>query len=90
MEDLIEQANIRISILEKQRNEAMNQTLNALTELNIVMTELERTRETAHILANRNAELTDANIELSAQLNTLAESQVRARTARPRKGKTNG
>lgn len=83
-EALIEQANIRISILEKQRNDAMNQTLNALTELNIVNGQLAQTREVANLLAEK-------NVELSAQLNTQAEELDRlAKTARPRKRKTDG
>lgn len=83
MEELIEQANIRISILEKQRNDAMNQTLNALTELNIVASHLQQTRDVANLLAEKNA-------ELATQLNTQAEELDRLRAARPRKRKTDG
>lgn len=82
-EALIEQANIRISILEKQRNDAMNQTLNALTELNIVASQLQQTRDVANLLAEKNA-------ELAAQLNTQAEELDRLRAARPRKRKIDG
>lgn len=82
-EALIEQANIRISILERQRNDAMNQTLNALTELNIVSSQLQQTRDVANVLAEK-------NVELTAQLNTQAEELDRLRATRPRKRKTDG
>lgn len=81
--DLIEQANIRIGILERQRNDALNQTLNALVELNCVDTELRSTREQLHVVAVQNA-------ELLSQLNTQAEELSRLRSAQPRKRKANG
>ncbi len=82
-EQLLEEANVRISILEQQRNSALNQVLNALTDFQLLSGRFEHLQAAFGKLVAENA-------QLALQLNTQAEELVRLKAPRLRKRKTDG
>jgi phage shock protein A len=78
---VIDEANTKLSIMEAQRNEALNQVVNSQTQARQAMA---RAEELEHIAS----EAVKRNIELTEQLNSQAEELERLRDKRSRKRKT--